>query len=548
MALGFILARARPYRGRLVLVSALTLASSMFLLAVPWLAGKVIGGVIGAGAAQPDTAVVLLAGALAASTALGIAAGLLSAATSARILADLREDVHAHVQALPVGFHDHGNQAELLGLMAWEVNNLSSFIAGTLARLPANIVTAAGAGLFLFLIDPALGLFLPLLLPVGFVVMKWLGRRMRRLSHDARLADAELVNQAQQNLFMLPVTKSFAVEEVQQQAFAERVEKARRLHLAQQGLSIAVGPLVALVAAWAAIAVLLVSGERLAGEERTAPELFSFLLYAALLTRPVGALADVYGRVQWARGTLARLGGVLAEPVEPGLSHGASLPSIAGEIAFQGVGFAYPGRPPVLQDVSFRVRAGEVIALTGENGQGKSTLISLLLRFHDPDRGRILLDGHDIAGLRVQDYRRQIGYVPQQALLFDGTIRDNIAFGHASASDDAIGAAADLAQARDFIAAMPDGLDTRIGDHGVRLSGGQRQRIALARALLGQPQVLLLDEATSMYDLEGEAAFVTACQTALRGRTVIIVTHRPASLALADRIMRVSAGTVCEIA
>ena len=195
------------------------------------------------------------------------------------------------------------------------------------------------------------------------------------------------------------------------------------------------------------------------------------------------------------------------------------------------------------EGILYRARhrdSGEIVALTGENGVGKSTLVRLLLCFYLPSAGRITLDGDDIAGLQVQALRRQFGYVPQRALLFNGTIADNIAFGQTGAPDaEAMARAVRLAQARDFIASLPDGLDTVVGDNGIRLSGGQRQRIALARALYRDPPIIILDEATSMYDLESEAAFVESCLEALKDRTVIIITHRPASLALADRIVKV---------
>jgi ABC-type multidrug transport system fused ATPase/permease subunit len=217
-------------------------------------------------------------------------------------------------------------------------------------------------------------------------------------------------------------------------------------------------------------------------------------------------------------------------------------------VRFDQVSFAYPGRGPVLRHVSLDIQPGEKVALVGDNGAGKTTLMNLMLRFIDPDEGRITLDGHDIATLQVQDLRRQIGVVPQRAALFNGTIRANIAFGADAADDDAILRAVRLAQADAFIAALPDGLDTEIGDHGVRLSGGERQRISLARALVKDPPILLLDEATSMFDLDGEAAFIAAGERAFAGRTVIFITHRPASLAIADRMFRVADGKLSEIA
>ena len=275
--------------------------------------------------------------------------------------------------------------------------------------------------------------------------------------------------------------------------------------------------------------------------------MFSFLFYAALLTQPASQLALIYGQIQTARGALARLQSVLREDPEPGYAASGMMQSAKGEIEFKQVCFAYPDRHNTLDNLNLHIAAGETVALIGQNGAGKSTIISLLLRFYDPVSGVITLDGRDITTIQLQELRKRIGLVPQRPLLFNGTIRENVAFGFENADESRIEAAVRLSQAHDFIRALPNGFDTVIGDHGIKLSGGQRQRIALARALIKDPQILILDEATSMYDLEGESAFVEASITALAGRTVILVTHRPGSLALADRVITLENGTCCEV-
>jgi ATP-binding cassette, subfamily B, bacterial len=306
-------------------------------------------------------------------------------------------------------------------------------------------------------------------------------------------------------------------------------------------------PLIGLTASIAAVLVLVVAGQQLRAGTMSPSELFIFIFYAALLTRPVSALAHLYGQVQTARGSLARLGSVLKEQPESNYSSGVRIGRASGAISFSDVAFHYPGREPVLDGLSLEIRSGEAVALIGSNGVGKTTLVNLLLRFYDPISGAISLDDTNLAELRLQDLRRQIGVVPQRALLFNGSVRENILFGRLDATPAQLGAAADLAQASSFISELPDGLDTIIGDNGVRLSGGQRQRIALARALLDDPPILVLDEATSMYDLEGESAFVEACSSALKSRTVIIITHRPATLALADRLIEIRDGRAVDV-
>jgi ABC-type multidrug transport system fused ATPase/permease subunit len=215
---------------------------------------------------------------------------------------------------------------------------------------------------------------------------------------------------------------------------------------------------------------------------------------------------------------------------------------VRGEIVFEGVDFAYPGRPPLLQGFDLRIAAGETVALTGPNGAGKSTLVHLLLRLLEPQAGRIAIDGVEVRDIRLSALRGGVGLVAQQVMLFNASVHDNIAYGCADATPAEVEAAARAARAHDFVAALPQGYATVVGDQGVRLSGGQKQRIALARALLKDPPILVLDEATAMFDPQGEAEFIAECHEVLQQRTVILITHRPASLALADRILRLDAG------
>lgn len=523
------------------MISVLSLLSAMASLAIPWLAGSFLAGAFGDAAVDFETTVTLLVVALVVLTSVNIFVAILSELASGRILAGLRRETYDHLIALPIAMHDQNSSSELLALMTYEVGRLSTFLTTTLAYVPSMVMTALGAVVLLFYLDPLMALVIPALLLIFVVMMKLVGRRLRIVAQRSRNADVRLFSLASSDLELLPAIKAFAVEASHQSAYIAASENARQLNLRRVRMSAFIGPLVSLLAGVAAITILIIGSEQIASGSRSPVELFSFLLYAALLTRPASSLADSYGAFQVARGTLSKLNTVFAKPTEPGYAAGREIGRVTGAIAFEKVEFAYPGRPPVLAGVDLAIAPGEVVALSGANGAGKSTIVRLLMRFYLPDAGRIILDGEDIATLQVQSLRRQFGLVPQRPLLLNGTIRENIIFGAADREPAMIERAARMAEAWDFIERLPQGLDTAIGEDGVRLSGGQQQRIALARALYRDPPIYIFDEATSMYDLEGEAAFVETCIGLLKGRTVIIITHRPASLALADRIINVTA-------
>ncbi len=443
--------------------------------------------------------------------------------------------LYDHLQALPLGFYHQRRQGEVLALLTHDVTHLSGFLSGTLLSTVPLLLTVAGAVLLMARIDARLTLFVVVLVPLFYLLLKVLGRRLRPLASQLQDAHADAIATAEENLGMLPAIKTFTREAKESARYRQKIQRILHLSAEQRRIYAALGPLLQFLAAAGMVFVLWQMGEQMAA--RSPADMVSFLLYAALLTRPVAALADVYGQTRQAGGALQRLQQVLTERPEPLAQAGHALTDVRGDIEFRDVGFAYPGRTPVLEHFDLHIRAGETVALTGENGAGKSTLVHLLMRLHEPDSGQILVDGTDIATVTLASLRAQIGVVPQHVLLFNGSVRDNIGYGRHDADDDAIEHAARLAQAHDFVTRLPHGYDTLIGDQGVRLSGGQRQRIALARALLKDPPILVLDEATAMFDPEGEARFIEDCRATLGGKTVLIITHRPASLALADRVI-----------
>ncbi len=532
-----LLAIVTPHRRTLLAILALLLADSAAALANPWIAGLLTKAVLeGDAAALPAFQWILLAwlALLVVKNTLGFGSGYLIGSTGADMASRLRSRVYEHLQILPLSYYQERKPGDLLTLLTNDAEAISHFVTNTLVQLLPLALTFLGAVVIMAWLDPLIALLAVLLMPVHYLAMKLLGRRIRPLTSAWIRSWSDMVALVQENLGLIPVIKAFVREPLEAERFASKNREylglSRRQILVRSVMSPAIGFL-----AGAGLLLLLWVGIGHVENGRLEPsQLVTLLLYAMLLTQPVSGLANVYGQVMHARGAAERLLGFFGERPEPVSEGQPPLPRIHGVIAFEHIDFAYPGRPHVLRDFSLTIEAGQTIALTGPNGAGKSTLAHLLMRFIEPQHGVVRIDGHDIRKVELRSLRDQIGLVAQNTLLLNGTVAENLRYGSAGATIGELKKAAKAARADEFIDALPDGYNTVIGDQGVKLSGGQRQRLSLARTLLKNPPILILDEATAMFDPEGEASFIEECHELLKRRTVILITHRPASLALAD--------------
>ncbi len=534
-----------PHRNTLAAIVLLLLVESAFSLSSPWLAGQLTGAVLGEASVyftSTNSILIIWLIVMVCKSLLSFATQYLVGSTGQTMASRLRSRIYQHLQVLPLTYTQERNQGDMLTLLSNDSEHISDFVTNTLVQLLPLLATFLGAFLIMAWLDPVIAVLAALLLPVYYLATKIIGRRIRPITAAWIKSWSSMTSLVQENLGLFPAIKAFIREPLEAQRFEERNTElltwSKRQILIQSILS----PAIALLAGAGLLLLVWVGLGHIKSGRLETSSLVSLLLYAAMLTRPISGLANVYGNVMLTMGAAERLLEFFAVQAEPIDGNHPDIADVKGQIEFQDVSFSYPGRPPVFKHFDLSIQAGETIALTGPNGAGKSTLAHLLLRFIEPSAGQILIDGNDISDVSLSSLRDQIGLVAQNTLLLNGTVADNIAYGHHLASMEEMKKAAEAARADQFIEKLPDQYETVIGDQGIRLSGGQRQRLSLARTLLKNPPILILDEATAMFDPQGEKSFIEECHDLLHQRTVILITHRPASLALADRVLKMEIG------
>lgn len=546
----------RPYRVRFTLALLALLCSSSLSLAFPYLAGSLIDAAAGStpGRALPDVngIALLLMGILLIQSMFLFFHALSFATVGQRSLVDLRRDTYARLISLPMSFFGQRRVGELASRLSADLVQIEDTLISLLPQFIRQMTLLAGGVVLIAITSLKLTAMMLASLPVLTVVAVVFGRRTRRVAREAqdRLADtATIVEETLQGI-------------VNVKAFSNEGHELRRYHeglghfltATLRGARIRAAFVSFIVfALFGTIVLVLWSGARLlqAGEI-TFGELTRFILYTTFVAGAMGQFADLYSQLQKAIGATQRVRELLRETVEIEVSlnpsPGPTPARLNGEVRFEDVRFTYLSREgfQVLHGIDLVASPGQSIALVGPSGAGKSTVLSLLMRLYDPTSGRILLDGRDAREIPLTDLRAQMSLVPQEVLLFGGTIAENIAYGRPGASQAEIEAAARQANAHQFIQSFPEGYLTLVGDRGIKLSGGQRQRIAIARAILRNPAILILDEATSALDSESEGLIQEALESLMRGRTTFIIAHRLATVRHADRIVVIADGRVVE--
>lgn len=475
---------------------------------------------------------------------------LLFAIVTEKTLALIRQTTYNHLIKLPMTFFSSRRVGELNSRLSADVALLQETFTSTLAQLIRQVITIIGGVALLIIISPRLTVFMLLLVPVAALLGRYFGLYIRKLSKNAQQKIAESNTIVEETLQAISNVKAFANEAFEMLRFkikTEEVVEAGLKGAKWRGLFISF----ITFALFSSITGVIWYGVFLVnqGEGLTSGDLLKFVLYSLFIGGSITGMAELYSQLQKAIGATENLMDILDETAEPVLGTGReSTRFSSGDVYFQNVIFSYPSRKDVtvLKNVTFSVQEGSQVALVGASGSGKSTTTALLMRFYDPDSGQITINDRNIREFDLTELRSHMAIVPQEVLLFGGTIKENIEYGKPGATMEEIMEAASKANAMEFIANFPDGLNTIVGERGVQLSGGQRQRIAIARAILKDPAILILDEATSSLDAESERLVQEALEKLMKGRTSFVIAHRLSTIHKADMILVIDKGEVKE--
>jgi len=477
---------------------------------------------------------------------IAVARRLTTGKASLGIEYDLRNRLWARLLRQPFAFFDHWPTGQLMSRAMSDISNVRMFLGYGIVFFAVNIVMMVAVAVILLATDWQLALVSLAFLPALLVITWRFSRRLQPILKDVQQRIADVTAAAEENIVGTRIVRIFAREDDELAKFSERSTRVFEASVAAARTRALYIPLIAFVPNLAIALLLWYGGRQVIQGDITLGELVAFYTYLMMLVFPAQVIGWLTGLAQRAIASGDRIYELLDAPLEmEERPDAAPLPQVDGAVAFEGVSFSYVDRP-VLDDVGLEVPAGRTVALVGHTGCGKTTLANLVPRFYDVSGGRVLVDGHDVRDLKLDDLRRHIGVVTQDPFLFSASIAENIRAGRPEASDEEVRAAATAAQADGFVAALPEGYETVVGERGFTLSGGQRQRLAIARALVMDPRILILDDATSSVDVETEFRIREALVEVMKGRTTFIIAHRPSTISLADEVIVLDHGRVVE--
>ena len=460
----------------------------------------------------------------------------------ARLMAELSCRLYDHIQVLPIQFFKENKRGDVLSMLSNDLAVISYFASSVLTNLVPSILVLIGASILMFRIEPSIAILIIVFVPAIFIVLKFVSRGMQPISRALIQRQADSMALASENIGAISLIKAFNRESSESNKFKHKTTQILDLRSQQLKLQAMLSPLVQFMASIAVLIVVVISFMRFQTGTISISDLISLMLYGLVFTRPLGSLAGLYGQVQQVIGSSDRLLKFYHLESEFQPRSNQYLRINKADISFNNICFAFKDKPPVFEDLSFELKARQTMLLYGENGGGKTTLLHLLMKFHEPNKGQIFIDNQDIALVNNSSVRAAIALVSQDVLLCNGTITDNITYGVINPSPDKMLQACHISGADRFIQNLPQGYDTAVGEGGVLLSGGQKQRISLARALLLEPHILLLDEPTSMLDEFSRQSFKDEFKHLFSEYTVILISHDPSLGDVADVVYKLDNG------
>ena len=543
-----ILSYIKPYMHRLIFAMFCTIMAAAGNLYIPWIIKDMIDEVLA------DKNGTMLNWIAASIIAIFVVRGLfwygqnyLMSYVGQSVIIDIRAAVFKKLQRLSVSFYDKNKTGTIMSYVTNDVNALQSAMVENTIEMITEGFILIGSVVAMIYLDWRLTLFTVCTFPVVLWFMEFFGKKIRKTGGRIQECTADITSVLQESVASARVIKSFVREDYEVDRFDVENRANFRANMKNAQLMATLTPVVELVAAIGVTMIIWYGGNNVINGTITAGSLVAFLTYAVNISNPIKRLTRVIGNIQKALAAAQRVFMIIDMPEEIAESRDAKqLPEVSGKVEFQNVSFAYDDKGNVITDLSFSVKPGEVIAIVGPSGAGKSTIANLLPRFYDVNKGDIKIDGHSVREVTLDSLREQVGIVPQETMLFNGSVYNNILYGRLDATKEEIEAAAKAANAHDFIMQLTDGYETKLGDRGVNLSGGQRQRIAIARAILKNPRILILDEATSALDTESERVVQEALDRLMVRRTSFVIAHRLSTVKNADKILVLEKGNLVE--